>query len=75
MDLYTSAMKLCMGEMSEGVFRERATVALTRLARRGDRDWMKLHFKHLTREEIDGFGPGSVSAQEVDSLVSALIAL
>ncbi len=73
MDLYTSAMKMCMGEMTPDTFRQRATVALTRLTRRGDCDYMKLHFKHLSREEIDAFGPGSVSAQEIDAMITGLI--
>ncbi len=55
MDLYTSAMKRCMGEMSDERFRARAAVALHRLEERVDADWLRLHFKHLSREQIAGY--------------------
>lgn len=60
MDLYTAAMKFCLGELNEAAFRSRAEVALGRLAQRADRDWMRLHFKHASRAEMDGYRPGAV---------------
>lgn len=75
MDLYTAAMKFCMGEMPEAEFRKRATTTLTRLLSFADRDFMKLHFKHLTREAVDALpkanpGPG---ASDVAALVDGLV--
>ncbi|MDX2119331.1 MAG: DUF1338 family protein [Planctomycetota bacterium] len=72
MDLYTFAMKFCMGEIDQGMFRTQATIALTRLAARGDRDFLRLCFKHLSRGEIDGFGRGSASQAQIAALVDAL---
>jgi len=75
MDLYTAAMKLCMGELPEAEFRKRATTTLTRLLSFADRDFLKLHFKHLSREQIDALpkanpGPG---ASDISALVDALV--
>lgn len=55
MDLYTAAMKRCMGEMTSEAFRERAVTVLTRFAERVDRDYLKLSFKHLSTAEIDTY--------------------
>ncbi len=55
MDLYTAAMKRCMGEMTSEAFRERAVTVLTRFAERVDRDYLKLSFKHLSTAEIDAY--------------------
>lgn len=54
MDFYTSAMKHAMGELDAATFKSRATTALTRLTHQADRDWMRLHFKHLSADAIDG---------------------
>jgi uncharacterized glyoxalase superfamily metalloenzyme YdcJ len=48
MDLYTAAMKFCLGETDENNFRARSLEALQELAAFADRDYMKLHFKHLS---------------------------
>jgi uncharacterized glyoxalase superfamily metalloenzyme YdcJ len=72
MDLYTSAMKLCLGEMDAAAFRTRAVEALSRLARTADGDWMKLHFKHLTRADIAGFTPGRVTEGDIAAAADAL---
>jgi uncharacterized glyoxalase superfamily metalloenzyme YdcJ len=74
MDLYTSAMKLCMGEMDEAAFRARATAALTHLVGFAGKDWMRLHFKHTPRVRIDALGTGSAPASDVTVLVDALVA-
>lgn len=65
MDLYTAAMKFCLGELDEAAFRCRAETALGRLVRRADRDWMRLHFKHASRATIDGYQPGVIPANGV----------
>ncbi|MDX2131574.1 MAG: DUF1338 family protein [Planctomycetota bacterium] len=76
MDLYTSAMKFCLGEMKEPTFRTRASTALQRLEQHADAHWMRLHFKHLSRDEIAAFrraapAPGTI-ARAVDALVARL---
>ena len=74
MDLYTAAMKHCMGELDEAAFRSRATVALARLAKCADRDWLRLHFKHLSHAEIDSYQPGEASSADIAALVDGLSA-
>ena len=65
MDLYTAAMKLCLGELDAATFRSRTVTALGRLVQRADRDWLRLHFKHARRAEMDGYQPGAVPANGV----------
>lgn len=72
MDLYTAAMKFCLGEMDETTFRNRATTALIRLQKRADRDWLRLHFKHVNRAILDGYQPGAVSADGIAAATARL---
>lgn len=72
MDLYTSAMKKCMGEIDAGEFVRRATRALTHLAIAADDDWMQLHFKHMSPEAIGAFGKGQITSAAIDAAVEAL---
>ncbi len=72
MDLYTASMKHCLGEWPEAVFRARATTALRRLAGAAGRDWLRLHFKHLSHAEIDSFQAGSADAADIQALVDGL---
>jgi uncharacterized glyoxalase superfamily metalloenzyme YdcJ len=72
MDLYTAAMKFCMGEIDAAEFEARATRAMERLARDGGRDFMRLTFKHLSYEQIDALGEGTVDGAWVKSAVAAL---
>lgn len=74
MDLYTAAMKFCMGEMDEQTFRMRANRAMSRLLTFADRDYMRLHFRHLTRDDIDAFGKGNPGAADVSRAVDSLVA-
>ena len=53
MDLYTAAMKRCMGEMDAATFQIRATRSLERLVDGADWYWMRLHFRHLSNDELD----------------------
>jgi uncharacterized glyoxalase superfamily metalloenzyme YdcJ len=73
MDLYTAAMKHCLGELDAEAFRRRAITALGRLARVADRDWLRLHFKHLSHAEIDSWQAGAASASEIERLVDGLV--
>lgn len=72
MDLYTSAMKFCLGEMDEQTFTKRAGQALDWLRRTGDRDYIKLHFRHLSATDIEKFGKREVSAAEITELAKKL---
>lgn len=71
-DLYTTAMKLCLGEMPEAEFRRRAEKALTRLTTFADRDYMKLHFKHLSREQVEAYPSAKPAADAPAKLAEAL---
>lgn len=74
MDLYTSAMKFCLGEIDERALSARAETALRRLRAQADRDWMRLHFKGMDRGVIDGFTPGTASDADLAGLVGTLAA-
>lgn len=69
MDLYTAAMKMCMGEIDQREFRARATRALEHTAKSTTKDGMRLLFRHLTQDQIDGFKPGKID----DSIISGLV--
>ena len=73
MDLYVLAMKRCLGEIDESTFRTRAVVVLSRLAKVADRDWLRLHFKHLSHAEIDSYQAGTVGARDVEAVVDGLV--
>ncbi|MBX3385016.1 MAG: VOC family protein [Phycisphaeraceae bacterium] len=73
MDLYTSAMKFCLGEIPEPTFRRRAASALDQLESACDRDWIRLHFKHLTRDRIASFAQGSAGEACIASIVDAIV--
>lgn len=74
MDLYTSAMKMCMGKIDASAFRSHAVRALTRMLTRGDGDFLRLTFRHLTPEMISAFTRARPGAPEIDRLVGALAA-
>lgn len=73
MDLFTSAMKFCMGELAEPEFRRRAERALTRLLATADRDMLRLQFRHLTRREIDTLQRVPVGSDVALPLVDGLV--
>ncbi len=60
MDLYTGAMKFCLGEIDAATHLARSQAALDRLQQFADKDYMKLHFKHLSNEVIDSYGQGTL---------------
>ncbi len=74
MDLFTAAMKHCLGEMNRDEFRRRAMLALGRLLHTADRDWMRLHFRHLGHAEINALQPGRVTEADVAVLVEQMLA-
>jgi len=71
-DLYTAAMKFCLGEMAEPAFRDLAGTALNRQVTVADRDHLRLHFKHLTNAQIDTFRSGRATAKDIVALVEKL---
>lgn len=73
MDLYTAAMKFCLGELDVAMFNLRATRAFTRMLSYGDRDYMHLTFKHLPYATIDGFKQVKPAPDAVSKVVDALI--
>lgn len=73
MDLYTAAMKHCMGEMEAGAFVARATTVLTRLEVFADRDWMRLHFKHLAHAAVDAYSHTRVGVGEIAAIVDGVV--
>jgi uncharacterized glyoxalase superfamily metalloenzyme YdcJ len=74
MDLYTAAMKFCMGELGVQDFKQRAARALAHLAATADRDYMHLTFKHLSLETIESFGKGTLPQGAIDEAVDKLTA-
>lgn len=74
MDLYTAAMKFCLGELAEAEFVRRAERALQRLAAAGDKDYLRLTFKHLSAERIDGFGAAAVPPGRAREIADGLAA-
>ncbi|MCC5822105.1 MAG: DUF1338 family protein [Phycisphaerales bacterium] len=71
MDLYTAAMRFCMGESDEAMLRNRAMVSLTRLAARSDAHAMRLLFRHLTPDAIAAFGRADATPADIARLVNA----
>lgn len=72
MDLYTAAMKFCMGELDRPVFTNMALRAFHWLRNTADRDYMKLHFRHLSTEDIAAYAPSETSDAEIEIMVEAL---
>ncbi len=73
MDLYTGAMKFCLGELPEAEYRARAERALTRFSVQCDKDMVRLLFRHLTTEQIDAYGRGGAGPADIAAMVGGLI--
>ena len=73
MDLYTTAMKFCLAELTAAVFAARAREALEFMWRFADRDYLKLHFKHLTAGAIASYSVETGSEAGLADLVQRLI--
>ncbi len=78
MDLYTAAMKHCMGEAGASWFEARARTVLSRLVTHAEndsnRDGLKLRFKHLSADEVARYRLGTVGAAEIGRLAADLTA-
>jgi uncharacterized glyoxalase superfamily metalloenzyme YdcJ len=72
MDLYTTAMRFCLGELASEALVERAGAALKTLSGCADRDYLRLHFKHLSHAEIEGYAIESVAERDLADLVGSL---
>jgi uncharacterized glyoxalase superfamily metalloenzyme YdcJ len=72
MDAYTNAMKFCLGEIDAATHRARNDDALTRLRDFAGEDYMKLHFKHLPAQKIEGYDKGQVSAADISTFADKL---
>ena len=72
MDLYTSAMKFCLGEIDQPTYERRASRALAQLAKQADTDWMRLHFKHLPSDHFASFPREQASDTDITELVRTL---
>ncbi|MCX5688369.1 MAG: DUF1338 family protein [Planctomycetota bacterium] len=72
MDLYTAAMKYCLGELSQSQWQSRAQLAMAHLCAAADGDFMCLHFKHLSHDQIDAFTPSAATSSQIAGLIDAL---
>ncbi|MBL8963952.1 MAG: VOC family protein [Phycisphaeraceae bacterium] len=72
MDLYTAAMKYAMGESDRAVFERRAARALNRLLAMSGPDWLALHFKPLSRAQVDGLGEAAIGEAPVTPVVKGV---
>lgn len=72
MDVYTSAMKLCMGLIDASSFRAESRSAMHQLIRDTDAHTMLLLFKHLSHEDVDSFVVGAVNEADIDLQIDRL---
>ncbi|XHC25936.1 DUF1338 family protein [Phycisphaerales bacterium ac7] len=73
MDLYTAAMRHCLGEIDAQAFRERAVTVLTRFTQNADRDYLRLSFKHVSNGAIDSYEHQPLSACAIEEAADALV--
>ena len=73
-DLYSDAMKWRMGTIDRSEFLERADRTLAFLDGLADPDWLLLHFRHLTHEQVDAFKRRLVDADHRREILSTLVA-
>lgn len=72
MDVYTNAMKFCLGEIDTETHHRRSASTLAHLRDSAGKDYMKLHFKHLSSQQIESFDRGSVSEDEIAQFAEQL---
>lgn len=72
-DLFSSAMKWRMGEMSEDSFAQQAFELLERLHARVDSDWLMLHFSDLSHAQMDSYEDMVVKRDSLLNHASALV--
>src|SRR5690606_23825544 len=72
MDLYTAAMKRCMGEMTSDAFRERVEAVLTRFCNAADHDYLRLSFKHLSAAEVDSYQHTALATNSIQAAADTI---
>ncbi len=72
MDVYTAAMKFCMGQSDRTTFEKRATRAIEGMLLMSGADWLTLHFKHLGTDRIAAAGDADVDSGMLRAHVRAL---
>lgn len=72
MDVYTAAMKYCMGESDRATFEKRASRALEGTLLMSGPDWLALHFKHLGIERVRSVEDADVDSGVLGAHVAAL---
>lgn len=73
MDLYTAAMRRCLGEIDDARFTELATRALTAMNAWMDPHAMALHFKHAPSDQFAGYRCQRVEPGEIQQRVADLL--
>jgi uncharacterized glyoxalase superfamily metalloenzyme YdcJ len=74
MDLYTAAMKLCMGELDPPAFRARAATSLTRLSLSADKEYLHITFRHLSQPQLDALTRTTISPTTIAEVVESTTA-
>lgn len=72
MDVYTAAMKFCMGESDRATFETRAARAFEGMLLMSGPDWLALHFKHLGADRVRGVGDADIDSGVLGSHIAAL---
>ncbi len=72
MDVYTAAMKFCLGESDRATFEMRAARALENMLLMSGPDWLSLHFKHVEPDRVLKVGDADVDSGVLGAHVAAL---
>jgi uncharacterized glyoxalase superfamily metalloenzyme YdcJ len=72
-DVYTSAMKFCLGEILTDQLQERLELAFDRLVAQTDHQTLRLLFRHLSGEQCESLERRVPSAAEVRNLIEGLM--
>ncbi|MBL8890985.1 MAG: VOC family protein [Planctomycetaceae bacterium] len=72
-DIYTSAMKFCLGEILTAELKSRLELACARLVKQTDHHALRLLFRHLSAETCAGFPRREPTTDEIESVVEQLL--
>ena len=72
-DLYSEAMRWRLGIIDRSVFLERAHASLCLLARMVDRQWLMLHFRHLSHGDVDSFAFRVLCEERLEGILQDLV--
>lgn len=73
-DLYSDAMKWRLGTFDRAEFLERAERTLAFLDEMADIDWLLLHFRRLSHEEVESFERSPVPESRRQQILTTLVA-